>query len=150
MTNFTFARNAKTTLYEVHVTGCAHLISKHLEACFAREARSATEAAAEFESRNDGCYTKLGPCAKNATDTPQQKRALRSNKVARWVRKNYSEGTRVVATPGAGAAPRPNAMHGLVLRHVPGLNAQGGHLVVRWDNGITGNVNPGSVTREVN
>lgn len=82
-------------------------------------------------------------------DTPQQRMALRTNSVARWVRRTYPSGTRVVATPGAGCQPRPGAMHGTVVRHVPMLNAQGGHLTVRWDNGVTGRVNPASVTVEM-
>jgi hypothetical protein len=72
------------------------------------------------------------------TDTPQQARVLRTSRVARAVRAKFPAGTRVVATPGAGAEPRPGAAHGVVVRHVPGLNAQGGYLVVRWDSGVEG------------
>jgi hypothetical protein len=62
---FEIARNTRTTLYEVHVSGCAHLISKNLE----RSGRTVTgssgaEVAARFEANNEGCLTKLGPCAK--------------------------------------------------------------------------------------
>lgn len=71
------------------------------------------------------------------TDTPQQRRALRSNKAARWVRKNFPEGTRVTS----------GVMNGTVTRHVPGLNAQGGHLVVEWDNGVTGRTGAINVRR---
>jgi hypothetical protein len=81
----------------------------------------------------------------NTNDTKQQTAILRQSKTARLVRAKYPAGTRVTATPGAGANPRPDAMSGTVLRHVPALNAQGGHLTVRWDNGHTGRISPGSV-----
>jgi hypothetical protein len=71
------------------------------------------------------------------TDTPQQRRALRSNKAARFVRKNFPAGTRVTS----------GVMEGTVIRHVPGLNAQGGHLVITWDNGHTGNHGAISIRR---
>jgi hypothetical protein len=61
--------------------------------------------------------------------TTQQQKALRSNRVARAVRRAFPEGQRVEGACGH---------HGTIERHVPGLNAQGGHLVVRWDNGATG------------
>ena len=41
----------------------------------------------------------------------------------------FPEGTRVQGAPGA---------QGTVIRHVPGMNAQGGHLVVQWDSGQVG------------
>jgi len=81
-------------------------------------------------------------------DTPQQKSVLRTNRTARKVRKHYGAGTRVVVTRGAGMDPEPGAMHGTVKRHVPGTNAQGGHLVVTWDSGVTGNVSAGNLRRE--
>lgn len=83
-----------------------------------------------------------------SADTPQQARALRSNRVARIVRDRFPAGTRVVVTPGAGASPREGAQHGEVVRHVPQLNSQGGYLVVRWDTGFEGRISPGSVVRE--
>lgn len=62
---FVVARNERTSLYEVHAAGCAHLtMSKHLAHGFTTEGGSATEVAAEFESQNDGCLTKVSPCAK--------------------------------------------------------------------------------------
>lgn len=62
---FTITRNEKTSLYEVHTAGCKHLtMSKHLTPGATVEAATGAEAAATFESRNDDCYTKLGPCAK--------------------------------------------------------------------------------------
>lgn len=73
-------------------------------------------------------------------DTPQQKAALRHNKAARVVRQRFPEGTRV-RVPISGAC-------GVVRRHVPGLNAQGGYLIVEWDNGHTGRIGPINVERE--
>jgi hypothetical protein len=68
-------------------------------------------------------------------DTPQQARVLRSKsgKAARAVRKKFPVGTRVTS------ADHDTGVEGTVQRHVPGLNAQGGHLVVKWDTGTTGN-----------
>ena len=67
-------------------------------------------------------------------DTRQQQAALRQNQAARAVRERFPEGTRVVARTGG--------MGGTVTRHVPALTSQGGHLVVEWDNGQTGRVQP--------
>lgn len=61
-------------------------------------------------------------------DTPQQRAILRQSAAARKARARFPEGTRV----DSGAA------HGTVVRHVPGNNAQGGTIVVRWDNGTIG------------
>ena len=67
-------------------------------------------------------------------DTRQQQAALRQNQAAKAVRERFPEGTRVVARTGG--------MGGTVTRHVPALTSQGGHLVVEWDNGQTGRVQP--------
>jgi hypothetical protein len=67
MTNdktFRIAFNEKTTLYEVHLAGCKHLISRHLVGCATVTAASGSEAGAHFESRNEECLTKTGPCAR--------------------------------------------------------------------------------------
>jgi GNAT superfamily N-acetyltransferase len=88
-----------------------------------------------------------GPGVEKPEDTPQQKMALRTNRAARKVRERFGPGTRVVVTPGAGAEPRGGAQTGTVRRHVPGTNAQGGYLVVQWDNGREGRINPSSVQR---
>lgn len=72
-----------------------------------------------------------------ATDTPQQKLALRTNPTARKVRALFPEGTRVMGVP---------AVYGTVQRHVPGLNALGGYLVVKWDTGTTGRVSVPGLT----
>jgi hypothetical protein len=65
-------------------------------------------------------------------DTPQQKAILRQNATARKVRADYPQGTRVTT----------GRMDGTVYRHVPHSNAQGGVLVVDWDNGVRGRVSP--------
>jgi hypothetical protein len=64
VTAFTVARNSRTSLYEVHTAGCAHLISKHLEVGGTFDAENAAEFAAAYEAGNDGILTTLGPCAK--------------------------------------------------------------------------------------
>lgn len=66
MASYVIARNERTTLYEIHVAGCKHLISRHLEQCARVEGvdMSAADLAAEFERENEDCLTKLGPCAK--------------------------------------------------------------------------------------
>lgn len=64
------------------------------------------------------------------TDTAQQKRILRTSATARKVRQRFPAGTRVRA--------RVSSVEGTVVRHVPGLNAQGGYLVVQWDDGPLG------------
>src|SRR3954452_21705818 len=62
---FTVARNERTSLYEVHLAGCRHLIAAHLDV-MAGEYEAATGAAvkAEFDADNEDCVAKLGPCAK--------------------------------------------------------------------------------------
>ncbi len=67
------------------------------------------------------------------TDTPQQKACLRQSRIARAVRRDYPQGQRIASTAGR---------EGTVYRHVPGTNAQGGHLVVDWDTGGRGRVSP--------
>lgn len=74
-------------------------------------------------------------------DTPQQARLMRSKagRTARAVRKLFPVGTRVTSSHPSNTA---SALVGTVKRHVPAANGQGGHLVVEWDNGHTGNVSP--------
>lgn len=72
------------------------------------------------------------------TDTPGQKRALRT-RAARTVRARFPAGTPIVV-PISG-------MRGVVKRHVPMRDAQGGYLVVEWENGHTGRVTPINVER---
>ena len=66
-------------------------------------------------------------------DTPQQRAALKASKVAQIVRRQFPATQRV-----EGRAHSGTGRLGTVQRHVPQLNAQGGYLVVLWDNGATG------------
>lgn len=77
-------------------------------------------------------------------DTPQQKAVLRQSVTARKVRARFPAGTRVASV---GGTPPKRLMEGTVLRHVPGLNGQGGYLKVQWDSGVTGRTSPISVER---
>lgn len=73
-------------------------------------------------------------------DTPQQRAIIRQCRSARRVRELFPEGTRVRA--------RVSGWEGVVQRHVPNSNAQGGYLVVRWDrNDVVGRVSPITVER---
>lgn len=62
MTQFTVARNAKTSLYEIHKEGCAHTNFGFMEATGTVEAESGNEAAQREAERNDGCAYTTGPC----------------------------------------------------------------------------------------
>jgi hypothetical protein len=65
MTKFDIARNDSTSLYEVHAAGCRHTaINPRLETVVTVEATSGLVAADMFEAVNEGCLTKLGPCAR--------------------------------------------------------------------------------------
>ena len=64
-------------------------------------------------------------------DQPQDKRALKSNKTAAWVRKTFPRGTRVEATCSFDEAG--NGRIGTVVKHIPGFSNDGGHLAVLWD-----------------
>lgn len=64
-------------------------------------------------------------------DTPQQKRALRSNRTAKRVRERFPRGTRVEATNDMGETGNGNV--GTVVAHIPALTSLGGHLKVLWD-----------------
>lgn len=68
------------------------------------------------------------------TDTRQQQAVLRQCATARRVRQRYGAGTQVIATV--------SGMRGVVERHIPMTNAQGGVLVVRWENGHQGRISP--------
>lgn len=65
-------------------------------------------------------------------DTPGQARALRQNRAARKAREMFPHGQRVTS----------GHAEGTVYRHVPGLNSQGGYVVVDWDNGVRGRMGP--------
>jgi hypothetical protein len=76
-------------------------------------------------------------------DTRQQTAILRQNRTARKVRRDFPQGTRVegfTGTTGTGS-------FGTVDRHVPHSNAQGGVLVIDWDNGRRGRHSPISVRK---
>lgn len=78
----------------------------------------------------------------DSQDSDYDKRILRSNKSAQTTRRRFPSGTRVVPREASDAT---NV--GTVKRHVPGINAQGGYLVVEWDNGTTGRHGPISLKR---
>lgn len=77
------------------------------------------------------------------TDTPQQRAILRQHRIARKVRRDFPQGTRVEGFTGE----RGTGIFGTVYRHVPHTNAQGGVLIVDWDNGIRGRNSPIAVRR---
>jgi len=79
---------------------------------------------------------------KKPPDTPQQKAILRKSKTAQKVRREWPVGTRVTAN-----TKEPTGREGTVTRHVPGTNAQGGHLNVKWDNGTEGRHSPVSLKK---
>jgi hypothetical protein len=68
--------------------------------------------------------------AKRQKLTPQQELALSKNKAAKALRHKFPAGSRV---EGSG-------LQGTVLKHIPGFSADGGYVVVKWDNGHTGRV----------
>lgn len=67
-------------------------------------------------------------------DTPAQKRILRTKRIAQVVRRDFPAGTRIRNKDNP-------EWTGTVFRHVPGMAADGGYLVVDWDkNGVRGRV----------
>lgn len=72
-------------------------------------------------------------------DTPGQARVLRTHCTAKAVRRRYYPGTLVQPRRAANEGAIPGSPVGVVRRHVPGTNAQGGHLVIEWPNGAVGN-----------
>jgi hypothetical protein len=65
MPTFTVARNDKTSFYEVHRQGCFHLKAKHMEVMSGTyEAETGQAVAVQGETGNEGCFYRLGPCAK--------------------------------------------------------------------------------------
>ena len=83
----------------------------------------------------------MGAVTMTHTDTAQQQRILRSSKTARVVRKRFAPGTSVRGTDAGQDAPV-----GTVQYTVPGLNAQGGTIVVQWPNGRVGRHSACSLT----
>ena len=66
MAEWSVAYNEWTTLYEVHKAGCKHLTHPKFGDGFCINTwtgESAAQIAADFEAGNEGCITKLGPCA---------------------------------------------------------------------------------------
>lgn len=61
---FTIARNARTSLYELHKDGCAHTIARHMEVCGNVEGTDGDTVAAYEADHNDGCAYTTGPCVK--------------------------------------------------------------------------------------
>jgi hypothetical protein len=78
-----------------------------------------------------------------SADTRQQRAILRQNATARKVRRDFPKGTRVEGFTGE----RGTGAFGTVERHVPHTNAQGGVLIVAWDNGSVGRSSPISVRK---
>lgn len=70
-------------------------------------------------------------------DTPYQRRILRLSHAARKVRKRFPPGTPVRV--------HVSGWRGTVLRHVPGMNSQGGYLTIRWVDGNTSRMSPMTV-----
>jgi hypothetical protein len=72
-------------------------------------------------------------------DTPQQAHIVRTNRAARKVRAIFAPGTKVMGREFADDSGKPV---GVVQYHVPQSNAQGGIIVVLWDNGTVGRHGP--------
>ena len=68
MTTWIIALNGRNSYYEIHESGCHHLVSPHLDIMVSREGDDPKAAAAEYEAQNEGCFTRLGPCAKKVSD----------------------------------------------------------------------------------
>lgn len=60
-------------------------------------------------------------------DTADQRRILRRSESAQRVRVRFAPGTRVRARHAS------TEELGTVERHIPGSNAQGGYLLIKWD-----------------
>jgi hypothetical protein len=75
----------------------------------------------------------------------QQHAILRQSGIARTVRAQYPVGSRVhvrVYDKTGHTVVALSVLGGEVLRHVPAVTADGGHLTVRWDNGHVGHMSP--------
>jgi hypothetical protein len=78
-------------------------------------------------------------------NTMQQHAILRQSGTARTVRAEYPVGSRVhvrVYDETEQMVVALSVLGGEVLRHVPAVNADGGYLTVRWDNGQVGHMSP--------
>jgi len=64
-TEIQVAFNENTTMYEVHAKGCKHLSGKkYMVYSHVYLGGDAQWVAKNFEENNDGCLTKISPCAK--------------------------------------------------------------------------------------
>jgi hypothetical protein len=75
------------------------------------------------------------------TDTEQQKAILRQNKASRTMRARFRDGARVEGFTGKTGT----GSFGTICYTIPHNNAQGGVVVVDWDNGRRGRHSPCSV-----
>jgi hypothetical protein len=65
MTYYAIAPNNSSTFYEVHRPGCAHLErTDKYPFSVLYQGGNAADAAATYEAQNEGCLTKIAPCAK--------------------------------------------------------------------------------------
>jgi hypothetical protein len=81
----------------------------------------------------------------------QQHAILRQSGIARRVRAEYPVRSRVhvrVFDKTGRIVVALSVLGGEVLRHVPAVNADGGHLTVRWDNGHVCHMSPINVQAE--
>lgn len=60
MFTFTIAREPKMGLYQVHASDCSH--SLRVEHCYDQESVSVDALVEDFETGNDGCFTKVMAC----------------------------------------------------------------------------------------
>lgn len=77
--------------------------------------------------------------------TRQQQAIYRQCKTARRMRAKFPPGTRVEALAGE---PVHVTGRGIIQKHIPGTNAQGGYFVVLWDTGFTGRATPINIRKE--
>jgi len=80
-----------------------------------------------------------------AVDTRQQAAILKTHRMSQVIRARYPVNTRVEAVAGPGSDVVGSGRFGTVRRHVPGVCAQGGYLVVVWDDGVEGRHQAGSL-----
>jgi len=66
MSQITTARNAKTTIYEVHKAGCTHLNFGHMEVMgyVDHEVEDAIAFTKDYAESQDGILATVGPCIK--------------------------------------------------------------------------------------
>jgi hypothetical protein len=65
MNTYRIGFNENNTMYEVHAEGCNHSNKKHISLThMAYLGESGAWVAQTFERENEGCLTKISPCAK--------------------------------------------------------------------------------------